>query len=128
MWKRILALFSINQSRKDFIAEILSDTSNQEALLGVRATQPPSPDQVDRDIDKMIRYARTDAYSVWAKEAWTEALKCMDKLTRNNLTGPEVDFYRGSLTAILDLLRISYIAQFTKEDSKNQHHGKNGTN
>lgn len=81
-------------------------------------TSLPSMEQSKRDAGRMVRYAQTEEYAVFAKEAWKEALSCMDMLTRNNLTSEQVHYYRGSLASICDLLRVSYEARKSLENEE----------
>jgi hypothetical protein len=124
MWNRILTKFLGIRSPKNTLAAILSDPFQREGFLGVRRDPAPSPERIIQDNERVIRYARTDEYSVWANEAWANVLNCVDKLIDPNLPAEEVDFYRGSLAARIDDLRISYKAILSKRDaediSKNQ--------
>ena len=105
----------VNGSPKDTLSEILSDKSNRETLLGVLNAAPPTKEQIERDAARVVNYSNTTDYSIFAKEAWSEVLKSIDKLMSDKLSQNDVDFYRGQLSATINLLRISYLARNAKE-------------
>lgn len=97
------------------ISEILSDKKNRETLLGVLDQIAPSREQMERDSIHVINYSNSTDYSVFAKEAWSEIIKDIDELMNDELSDREIDFYRGKLSATVDLLRISYMARKAKD-------------
>lgn len=122
MLKALWTKFLARRSAKYSLASILAEPDNREILLGVKRSVPPSPEKMNEDVGRIIRYSTTEDYSIWAKEAWTTAISCIDQLVNDELDQTKVDFYRGSLATTLDLLRFSYKARFLKEDAVNASH------
>lgn len=118
MLKRLLTLLSAKSSRET-LADILALPDNRETILGVRRVVPPAPEQIIGDINRVVNYARSEDYEIWAKEAWSGALDCLDKIIDSRSTDAEVNFYRGGLAKTIDLLRISYKALKAKEEVAN---------
>lgn len=118
MWNRIKTIFLGTPSPKGTLAEILSDSFNQEFFLGVRRDAPPSPNKMNQDVDRVIQYARTEDYAIWAQEAWSYVLDCVDKLSDPALESWKVDFYRGGLARTIETLRISYKAIYARQDAR----------
>lgn len=116
----------LGRSNKETIADILAIPDNRETLLGVRRVAPPSPEQIIGDINRVVNYARTEDYSIWAKEAWSDAIECLDKIMDPKTPPEEIDFYRGGFAKCVEMLRISYralkakeeVAQYAKENKK----------
>lgn len=90
------------------LGEILSYGANREDLLGMAAPVIPTETQIHNDASRIVSYTKSVEYSVWAKEAWSEALSHMDALQNPKATMEEVNFHRGALRSTLNLLRISY--------------------
>lgn len=112
LWTKLLA----TRSNKT-LSDILKDPFHREGFLGIRRDLIPTPERIIRDNDKVINYARSEDYAVWANEAWMYVLECIDKLCDSKLEPQEVDFYRGGLSKTIDNLRISYKALQAKEQA-----------
>lgn len=117
MFKEILTKLSVTRSRKATLAQILEEPFHREGFLGFRRDAMPNPDQIVRDNDRVIVYARSDDYAVWANEQWALILQAIDKLMDPDLEATQVDFYRGKLAQGVDSLRISYKAVIAREEA-----------
>lgn len=117
IWIKLLAALS-PKSNKETLSDILSDPYQREGFLGVRRESPPSFERIIQDNERVIIYAKSYEYSIWAQEIWAQTINCIDKLTNPQTDPNEVDFYRGALAQNLDSLRISYKAMFNKQDAK----------
>lgn len=96
------------------LASLLSSALAREDFLGMKQLRPPSTKQQLNDVNHVINYAKTDDYQVWAQEAWSQVLNCVDKLTTSTLTNTEVNYYRGALAQTIKLLQVSYQALYNK--------------
>src|SRR6185369_3062958 len=88
----------------------IKDGSLRESLLGVGRARPVKDEKTQIDASRVINFARSEDYSVFAEELWGTAIFYVKCLTDINLKPEEVGFYRGCLSATLDDLRISYKA------------------
>jgi hypothetical protein len=100
--------------------EILSDPFHREGFLGVRNDPMPTPEKMIGDNNKVINYARTEDYAVFANELWAKVLNCIDELIKPEQEPSKSDFYRGALAANIENLRISYKAILLKKESVDQ--------
>lgn len=101
--------------RKETLADILSDKSNRESLLGVLNQIAPSRDQIEKDAIRFINYSNSKDYAIFSKEVWSNILNSLDHLMKTNVSDRDIDFYRGKLASSVDLLRISFLARNAKE-------------
>lgn len=120
---KFLELFkSPVNSNRETLREILESPMNRETLLGVQRIQPPKPEKIKGDLDKVISYSRTTDYEIFASEIWHEVQECIDKITDKSITSSQVDFYRGALSQTLKILRISFKARNIVQESKSATH------
>jgi hypothetical protein len=127
LWIKLLGLFKRKKKNRILLSDILSSLEGRETLLGMLRIEPPNPDQIILDAQKIVRYAESHDYSVWANEVWSMTLDSIDKLTEKNLSDHEIEFLRGELSQNLKLLRLSYKAfEFKKENSNPPPQGVKG--
>ena len=91
------------------LAEILSSKDTRDELLGIKKVFE-NDNETERDAHRIVEYAKSSGYEAWVKDAWSQVIFDMDKLTRNTLSDQESHFHRGSLSATMDLIRISHKA------------------
>jgi hypothetical protein len=111
----VLNWFKKRSDVVDQMAVILSNPSNQEEFLGVKALEMPSPEKVKHDASRMAAYSHTPEYKTFAKEVWFRALKHLDAVMDETTSIDRVQYHRGAFKATLDLLRLSYQAKAVKE-------------
>jgi hypothetical protein len=109
LWRKLLA------NRSNTLADILSDSKNKENLLGVILPNRPGREEIERDAVRMLSYSNSSDYAIFVKESWAIFLKSMDKVMDGKLEDREIDFHRGKMSSIIDLLRISYMARDIKD-------------
>jgi hypothetical protein len=108
---------------------LLSNDSIRQDFLGFGRAVPPSDEQVVSDVNKVLRYTSESDYQIWAKEAWSHVMACIDLLASSEVPcGPggfkrpvtqnEIDFHRGRLKQTLTLLSISYKAKAMAEEAR----------
>lgn len=125
LWEIPYRIFFKKRDQFQMIARILSDASNREMLMGVKRHPPMTPEQyaerVTSDVNHVVRHSETDDYAVWAKEAWAQFLFGLEKVLDEKTDPQKVEFYRGGMTKIIDLLAISYkVLDYKKDAPKRQ--------
>lgn len=109
---------------QDFLklADLLSKPTLQEEFLGVAETRLPTPEKMIADAARLQQYAKSESYTVFAKEAWARSLGHLDKILDSKTPHDQLAFHRGALSASLDLLRLSYQAKQAKEQLESEVH------
>lgn len=102
------------------LADLLSRPTLQEEFLGVAEFKMPTPDKIIADAARLQQYAKSEAYTVFAKEVWARSLGHLDKILDSKTPPDQLAFHRGALSASLDLLRLSYQAKQAKEQLESQ--------
>lgn len=109
------SLFDKNKQAK-LLAQILSEVSNREELLGMKAPIIPTPDGIRVDAAKILKYTDTAGYKKYAEEAWSQVIQGLDKILDSRTSRDQRDFYCGEVNATLNLLRLSYRAKLVMEE------------
>ncbi len=108
------------------LADVLSDPFHREGFLGVRNDAMPSGDKMISDNNRVINYAKSEDYAIFANEIWAKVLNCIDELIKPDIDPTKTDFYRGSLATNIENLRISYKAILLKKESIEHSKNRNG--
>lgn len=98
------------------LAELLTQTSAREDLLGVKEARLPSPERLLNDTANFLKYTQESEYKQFAKEAWAHVLLELDALLDPRSTPDQVQNARGAVRASLNLLRKSYQVKKQYED------------
>lgn len=129
--KTILTKFSAlfkKAPQPNFLADLLKDPRIKESLLGVDRFRPMTDEDIRSDASRIINYARTEDYSIYAQKLWQTVVFYVKCLSDVNLKPSEVDFYRGCLKATMEDLKISYEAfRFMEGEKKNPVKGDSPT-
>lgn len=118
VWNKLSGLFK--KKDKDFLGDLLTNGTLRESLLGVGRVRPMSDDKTKSDAARILNFARSEDYSVYAEELWKTTTFYIKELANVNLKPEEIDFYRGCLSATLDDLKISYRAFRFLESERNK--------
>lgn len=119
MLKAILSKLGYHKTSGE-LARLLTSPELREDFLGVRQSEIPSPEAIINDANMLASYASKGEYQVFAKEVWARALTHLDSILDANTTGEKLQYHRGALRASLDLLRVSYLARLTREQTEKQ--------
>lgn len=111
---------------KTSLEDLLRDSHLREILLGVERKPPVSDEKTETDANRILNYARSEDYKVYAQELWRAVVFYIKILTDSD--AKDVDFYRGCLSATLDDLKISYKAFQFLESQRSQTQRKNPLN
>lgn len=111
-----MALFNRNKSYSKDLADILAEVSNREELLGMKAPVIPTPEGIKVDASKILKYTSSNGYKKFAEEAWARIISGLDKLLDEKCTNETRQYHCGAVRATLDLLRLSYQAQYVVEN------------
>ncbi len=120
MWSTLKSLFGKNDNSV-VLAKILSEVSNREELLGMKAPLIPTPDGIMLDASKILKYTESNGYKKFAEEAWAKVIAGMDKILDSRTTKDQRDFHCGEVSATLNLLRLSYQAKAVVERDSQEH-------
>jgi hypothetical protein len=117
MFEKLKRLF--RNPQHDFLVEMLSKPKAREDLLGTRTVIPPTDQEMRRDSAKVVNYANSDEYQVWAEEAWFQATELIQKIL-DARSHQERDQHCGALSQTLELLRVSAKAKKFLEQRRPQ--------
>lgn len=110
-----------NKTYKDDLKTILSELSNQEELLGMKAPIIPTPEGIKIDASKIVKYTDSNGYKKFAEEAWAQVINGLDKILDERSSNEVRQYYCGAVRTTLDLLRLSYKAKYVIEQWDKEH-------
>lgn len=99
-----------DKSNTDVLSSILKDPSMREMLLGVDRKPFTNDAKVEANAARAVHYSKSEGYDIYAKEIWASIVSNIRAISDENVTAERASFYRGSLFASLEALKISYNA------------------
>lgn len=121
MWSILNSLLG-KKNEHSVLSAILAEIPNREDMLGMKAPIIPTPEGIKIDAAKIRKYTDGDGYKKFAEEAWCQVIQGLDKILDSRTSKDQRDFFCGEVNATLNLLRLSYKAQYViEEQAKEQH-------
>lgn len=117
MFRRIWTLLR-GQSNFELLGGIINSSEGRAVFLGEKKIVSLDPGSIRRDAGRIAKYAESQDYEAFAKEAWLDVLDAIDQLAKPGLSEREVDFHRGALAQTLNLLKISFKAHYKLRELK----------